>query len=318
MLHNNENEINSNRDTLVNEWFYNLLTSKGNNTVLLLHSSKHNIAHNIVQLLSNLDCPRGDYIICNESDFNRFKSIKKNKNIILILAESKNILSLLNFRKMIGKSFLFVGKDSGFYLDMKQYINNNNSNSVSIPDNKKYLYFIEEINPYHIIKSATEIEIKNYLNFIIHNTFLSLSSKKSLSLLINDTTYTNDDYLKSTYCDIETLKTDNILTSRLAVVIYRIALLDFTASPTKIGRYFHEMSGSKSKTFNKNNKRITTINYDLAKKNFKAYDLSVNEAEIAIRKEIAQNLIILSNGDLDPTMIAEATKLTIKEVGELI
>jgi len=115
------------------------------------------------------------------------------------------------------------------------------------------------------------------------------------------------------------LKKSNVLTSRLAIVLYRFAFLDYSASHTFIGRYIHKLFGVKSKTMNYKSSALIQcpLHNDLRNKNFKAYDLSINESEIAIRKEIAKNLISLGSSKINSKDIAKVTGLTDKIVDTL-
>ena len=76
----------------------------------------------------------------------------------------------------------------------------------------------------------------------------------------------------------------------------------------------------KSKTFNFKllfDSRGKTVKYndnDLFMKNYKAYDMSMNDVEVIIRKEIAKNLIKLKKCKLDIETISKVTKLPMKEI----
>jgi hypothetical protein len=123
--------------------------------------------------------------------------------------------------------------------------------------------------------------------------------------------------------DINMLCQHKILTSRLAILIYRVSLLDINANVTKIGREIHRLTNSRSKTFStqmiKNLYKdiINSISTDLLIKNFKAYDLNINNAEIAIRTEIANNLLSFNIDGLTLDMIAESTNLPLNIIQRL-
>lgn len=143
----------------------------------------------------------------------------------------------------------------------------------------------------------------NIVDKIVNN--ISISSKRN-------------DFLKDLNFNLILLKTRKILTSRLAVIIYRLLKLDLYASTTKIGRYFNKKTGNKSQVFNstmlittkskeelraKSRAKSTKLDY-YNSKNFRGYDLNVNSREIAIRKEIANKL-------------KERTSLTTEEIIEI-
>ena len=117
------------------------------------------------------------------------------------------------------------------------------------------------------------------------------------------------------------LKNHKVLTSRLAVIIYRTATLQVDASVTKIGRYIHEKTGTKSKSFNFsmmkslfNGAKIDISRDLLYKKNFKAYNLNINEAETIIRIEIARSLLSYNIPSITTKMVANITNLPVSTI----
>jgi hypothetical protein len=125
--------------------------------------------------------------------------------------------------------------------------------------------------------------------------------------------------------DIEMLYKHKVLTSRLAVIIYRIFTLKIDSNITSIGRKIHNLTGCKSKSFtadmilNLSNYKEYTISYDLRKekKVFKAYDLNVNHMELKIRTEIAMELLSYNIKELTIDIISKSTKLPIETIKKL-
>ncbi|MDK9694615.1 MAG: hypothetical protein OEL19_10320, partial [Sulfurimonas sp.] len=253
-------------------------------------------------------------------------------NLIIAIPFFTNILNLLNHSKLQGKSFLYVprGEATDFYSKVEQHILTEDTVQISdIPINKRYYYYIEKIDPLELIQTRTTEEISNFLRFMIEQRrqlwmqYISSPNLHFLSVLLegtvfNKVTFQIGSLFDNLNNDIQMLKKGNILTSRLATIIYRVALLDAAATTVKAGKYFHEKTGSKSKMFKKNHSKIKLLHIELASKDFKAYDLTVDEKALSIRKEIATKLLQLKISELDMQTIAVVTNLSEQEINKLM
>ena len=195
---------------------------------------------------------------------------------------------------------------------------------VKLSDENEKFETIEKVDPYQIIlmedelyKFITESYNQKFLNIIIGDTYLYHITKQTkikseiqhkYQPIVSESEF--DLMLK---VDIELLKEHKILTSRLAMVVYRIANLTPYADKTECGRYFRKKVGSKSKVFPRTKYKIPGIKYA-----FRAYDLNVvNDIKLETQKEIAEKLINLKIKKLDNMKISEVTNLPIDDIDKL-
>jgi hypothetical protein len=119
--------------------------------------------------------------------------------------------------------------------------------------------------------------------------------------------------------DINLLKHKNLLTSNLAIHFYNLTFFKIKTNQTKIGNYFRDGLGIKSKTFSKNSKKLKNFQLSTVK-SFKAYDLSI-DMKMQIKLDIASRLIQFiksnPNKELDAPSIATITELSEEEVEEI-
>lgn len=330
MLDVQANDINKNMILLVQQWFYNVLLWKTNDCILILeHGENENFEVQIRQIFKNNGLENLQYSVFNVTNIDHSIVFKPSNNLIIAIPFFTNILNLLNHSKLQGKSFLYVPRGNDFYLNMKEHLITNTFPQLQIYPSQRYLYYIEKIDPLELIQTRTAEEISNFLRFMIEKRgrlWIQHPSSPNLSFLsvllegtvFNKATFQIGSLFESIGFDIQMLKNGNILTSRLATIIYRVALLDATATTVKAGKYFHEKTGSKSKMFKKNHPKIKLLHRELFNTNFKAYDLTVDEKALSIRKEIATKLLQLKISELDMQTIAVVTNLSEQEINKLM
>jgi len=305
-------EEKNNLDLLIIEWFKNIMFNTNKDTILLL-----NISYGFKQeLLKNLkeNFTTNNYHIVFIEQLHRYSSTN---NVICITENiDKKDMTILN-EIFKGKSFLYIPNNHSFYQNVNSFTNPStlqHSQNIPIPNNERYTYYLEKIEPYNLLKYSKDGLI-DFVVYRIKNLGRLVDIKYILDLLVNNTTYKYDDinyYQRLFNDDIILLHSKKILTSRLATILYRLATFELNANTTKIGRYFHDKSGNKSKVYNPKSCGFALQN--LKYKSFKAYDLNVNESELAIRKEIAAKLKSLNILDLDIGLISEVTGLSIENV----
>ena len=194
----------------------------------------------------------------------------KNKNIILITSNnyhysdySKPMLYLQLQSEILEKNHFLPSR----YSDNLHYIVNHNLNSPNIQCNERYLHYIE-ILP--IIKIIENKQLDTIINFIIYYTNQKSYIPIDINILLEDTSYKDNIYelFDLIEADIYLLSNYEILTSRLAMVIYRLSFLDLKANKTKIGLFFKDKLRVQSKTINLKSSNIEFINQDLNEKSF--------------------------------------------------
>jgi len=308
--------IKNNRNLLIKEWFSNLLSGRNNqNTILLLEDLDGTLESKITRLIP-IPKPSANirYTVFGIGVKIPYQSILNFKNTILITPAKKGSEQFpsLDFSKLFDLKILYVPVDyTDFYFNIPNYINatnQENPTTIQIPYNERHFHFIERVDLHKLlINNRNYLWINEYLNFMLDRYYKFCNEADGHSLLVKGTTFKETTYSNDMKSDVNLFITYNILTSRLAVIIYRIAFLDPNANTTKIGIYFQKNSGSKSKVFStKTHKALANIP-DLKGKSFKAYDFNVNEAEIAIREEIAIKLTELDIKELDAQKIYQIT-----------
>ena len=308
------NSITNNRNLLIKEWFNNILYGIDNqNTILLLEDIDGTLENTITYLLPERKATQND--TCAVFDIRikiPYEIIKNFKNTILIIPAEKSSAEYpnLDFNKLLSFKILYISADNtDFYSNILNYINLSQAeNFIQIVNNERHLHFIERVNLHELLTNNRNfLWLNGYLNFIVKRYFKFCNEVNCHSSLVKGTTFKETTYSTDMKNDVNLFIASNILTSRLAVIIYRVAFLDPNANTTKIGIYFQKKSGSKSKVFSaKTHKSLANIP-DLKGKSFKAYDFNVNESEIAIREEIAIKLTELDIKELDAQKIYEIT-----------
>lgn len=307
--------IEKNRDILIKNWFNTLLSGKINETILLLFGANTETIKKIKKSarFENISLQ----IIYNLRDITCNLSLS-NKNTILNISRedftnenySKNLYYLMSSNR-----FLFVHEQNDFFKKYDYFKREQYFSEMEITDKNEDMYYIGKSDPFSILQRYNESELKDLFKFHLPFGLASLLDfgdhrlfdKTSIQFFHNH---------ENLYRDIEMLKQDKILTSRLAVVFYRI-FKDINASTTAIGRYFHKEIGYKSKTYKTNSLRVIPKDF-IYKEAFKAYDLNVDEREKLLKTKIAKNLITLEIEQLNAENIAKATELPLQEVEKLM
>jgi hypothetical protein len=251
----------------------------------------------------------------NINIINEIKNYKnKNKNIIII---SSNNYSYTDFNRSL--LHLHIDDEANVkdkfihpqYINNLQHIISTNMNPPNINYTERYRYYLEFLPIVKIIQSNNFSVIENFILF-------HLSTKSyfntDLDLLLHDTSYYENKFLLQELinADVYLFQTHSILTSRLAIVIYRLSFLNLNANKTQIGLFFKKELNVKSTTINLNNLNIEFINEDLSTKNFRGYNLrNPIHADHITRVEIAKKLLKYG---VDIKIITKATKLIQSQI----
>ena len=277
---------------LIYHWFYNLLNNKINEEILYLKLNNHlglkyiNYTNKIIKNISSLGVENLKLIDLHTVEDKSISLIIekyniKNTNIVIIDTTNikiqlllKNLkhnilypLNELNRKKIVDKLLSF---DEFIKESKKQYL------KPDIDTIYSYVYYYKQRDPIEIIKQINYSNVKNYV-FSFKSKFLPNNcyyDKFNITLDCK-TILTNDIYY---------LLEKHILTSRLGILIYRIGTLEFDTSTTKIGKYYRQKLGIKSKTV-RPAKRYNT--YNIPNLTLKAYDLESNKALDYLTKHLA-------------------------------
>lgn len=312
---------------LIMKWFYNVLNNGINDEILFLETSDDSIKTLILTSLSK-NIMNNSCVVINDREYIDGFFRHQVENIIMYQSMNREyVKKTIGFQMFLNQTLLLVPEGNEFYSNTEQYINSNNFNQIDVSKKERYLYYSERVDPFDLIQHTTGKELESFLNLSIER-YIKLDprygSRDVHSYLCNKTTFKYDFMRGEVWKDISLYNEFQVLTSRLAVIVYRVAQLKIKATMTEVGRYFHKMTGAKSKTYNyklifmNKSKHNVDISESLMGKNFKAYDLSVNESEMVVRKEIVKNLIQLKKYDLDEDTISKATNVPVPIVNNMI
>lgn len=287
--------IEETRKKLIQDWFETYRSGLNKTNLLLINPPKE-----IEEYLSNKE-----FIIKS------CWKIKNHKDEIVSLFRNevnKKIFYNSYLEIMKEHSFLIIPDNCDFYdlekIDtylQKTYYQNSNFN---IEEKEEYKFYLKSIEPC----SFLDMEAKEIFDRVIfyNDTINEPLFKTSIfSELFKSVDLNQSSYLSEIKKDLKLFEGEKILTSRLAVFLYRVTY-NIKASTTKVGRYFSIRLGLRSKTFSGYNR-----------KSFKGYDLNVDERERLIKIEIAKRLCSLNIRKLDVEKIAMVTELPVNLIIKL-
>ncbi|MBV5322186.1 MAG: hypothetical protein JZU62_10875 [Sulfuricurvum sp.] len=319
------------RKILLLNWFTNLYSNCENKEVVLLfcESSKNETIH------YNLNCFHRSFN-CHISDINKRSYLKEYiqnvdnvifkrsmqesiKNFIFLVDANSvsEITQLMNFFSDKGQKILFALEEDA--VDTFNKISTSKIQDIEpigFPDCLNYYLNGFDTTKQGLIALLKNDELKPYLSDFIkyRNDFIKRFFRYD--------SYLDKDLNGKINEDLELLKHKNLLTSNLAMHLYRLYFFKPEANPTETGRYFRESFGDKSITCTPKSKKLKSFVYR-PNKNFKAYDLSTN-MEKRIRNDIASKLIqfikLNPNKVLDTYSIADIahiTYLSVEDVEEI-
>lgn len=322
----NKQDIENTRLTLTHNWFYNLKYCYSNQSILLISMAFNEIQiykNFIISLTSNNKHPiypiyedNNRYIaqyyaiyILDGTQPNLLNEIRNEttKNIIIFSLPFVNYFE--NFNKPILLPFVgYLNCNRDLLLQQieqcQQYPN--------IEEENKYLFYLEKFPIIKLLETNSYTIIDAYLDYLFN--YLKIFP---LHPIINNTAYQDDNFHANNliFQDILLLKNEEILTSRLAIVLYRLSFLNLQENKTRIGIYFRDKLKRQSKTLNLQTFNIENLENqypDLSKKSFRGYELKIKpKTEKEVRIEIAKNLLKYK---VDGSIIAKATKLSVEEI----
>lgn len=334
-------EINNKVDTvwemklkLVGHWLYNFKNKKPNSDILFIDFKGEEQYATIKKFILEIDrdCnivrnnkldtdvePSKNYLFYNGLE-NYKKLSLEDKNIVIVSSSPLNF----NHFKIYEKPVLFLGVERLYALENIE----NYSETPDIPRKMRHLFYIEQTNPIELVKSKNIEAVRNFLYFrlfeqneIFRNPLVRIGS------VIKKTNFEESNELnllkELINRDLILLENKKILTSRLAVVLYKVATLDTNENITVIGRYYGNALNIKSKNFysvyqefSDDFEQSKGVFKNFKKKSFKGYELGkATMSEYETRIEIAKNLI--QNTILDTQTISIVTSLSKEEINKL-
>lgn len=287
----NENEL--------EKWFDNLTKKNPNKKILFLDNVDSNELSNIKNKYNNVYKRSFFEILFLDGKID-------NQNFV----ESSSILCL-----KVDNNFLpdmFFGKEI-IYVDLKNKVDNSLKDIILGKTNKINLEnyefdYIDKINLKDLIADKDKLlcKIKERKKLLKYITGKDFDFDKSNSYFKYE--------IPELYKHLSILENKDVLTASFAHYLYKIFMLDFSSSATKVGLQISKSLNSKSKTFTyKSLTGIKSNNYNL-----KAYDLKINQIEIDTKITIAKNLLSLKKEKLDYKTIARVVNLPEEEVFKLL
>lgn len=347
-----KDNIDKSRLYLVGHWLYNFKNKKLNNEVLIIDFKSINLFTLVKDFIKEIDssCKVVSYdkLVEDNSSFRNYflaNTLNLDENYKNFNLENKNVIALCSLgtsfhifkdikKPVLVLSDIKVSSDDEIEAIFKDLIINidNYKKPLLVPENKRYLFYIEEVEP-SIFINNDEIDIKYLKDFLYFRLFeyefVFSNIKQAISNVVYKTNferYTESNLLQELIKrDLQMLKEDNIFTSRLTIIFYRVAKLNTLENSTAIGLYFKNLFNRQSKNFYTPYKKFSSDYKDkkdvfkrLKDKSFKAYDFNKkNLSEYETRIEIAKALITLPNTALDIKIVALVTKLKEEEIRSL-
>lgn len=284
------------RVQLVKKWFINVKKHLTNEEILIIQTNQDNKKylqdhfHNSEYTNLKID----ELFLLKDSKLNERENInllfiedscinlynltileKKNTKILFIKITNKNdFINLLESDKLENKTLCKNSKF--FYLQKQPY-------SSTITDNIKYAEFFI----LHLLKNNDKL---SFSIPYVENALLRNIRNVTLETILND---------------IEYFYFSNVLTSRLAIFVYKLSTFNLRLSDKTIGTIYAKKYNS-SKVFN--NKRFNISNT-------KGYYIGERIKDVKVKKNIANNLIKLTHLSFED--IAKVTELNIDIVESL-
>jgi len=335
--------INEIREKLIGHWLYNFKQKKINNEILLVDFKYSHLFQtlkkNILKLDEDCTVVENGKLINKDSFKNYLFDSYTSKQRDKLQIEDKNIVAVSSFGlyfkhfRDILKPVLILGTNSTQSdVEIESMFDNIEKNidtykeAPAVSKEMRYLFYIEPINPVELIKSENTKALREFLIFKLFDYELIIDNiKHPVEAIITKTNFEGYYHLDSDLLreligrDLILFENKKIFTSRLAVVLYRVATLNVNANITAIGRYYSDALSVSSKNFysvyqgfSDDFNQSKGIFKNFKKKSFKGYELGkAAMTEYDTRIEIAKNLI--KNTTLDTNTIAQITQLA-KEV----
>jgi len=251
------------------EWFNNINNNEINSNILLLCVKDRTTILNIKKYIND------NYysIIQIVPTFKLTKEIINSKN-----TDQKYIIAYCTKEFSFEDFTVFKNENMSIILmkiNTPQQFTNCFSNSL----NRQFIHYeiLQKQNVRTVLSSLKGINfISSFISkFITINTNYCQINKESIQKFL----YRNRSITIETILgDIDFLEHKFILTSRLAIFIYKICTFDYNASDKEIGLYFSKYYG-RSKNFNNKNFGV---------KNSKGYAIGLNIQEEQIKLDIAK------------------------------
>lgn len=305
------------------QWFTNIINRVENDKILFIYIDYKN-SKNTKMNLDNFETFK-EFYLKNEFNIRKYIHIRfpyDNKDTF----EDSSLVYLNNLNELkdiyvLDKDMICLSCDQ-FLFEFEKFISNIVKNKDYIDKYVEDMFFEEftykEIKKINILKEIKESSINNLnIKSIIEDRQDVLNSILGLKLRFAEV------IMKENYKlghfeliqHIHILKNKNILTANLAHYLYRIFMLDFTSSKTRVGLNISKELNVKSKTFILDTliKNTPRMRYQI--KSLKAYDLN---QRVDIKRQIAKNILEWDKETMfDIQTIAKLTELTESEVLEI-
>lgn len=302
------------RIELVKHWLYNYERGIKNEEILIIRSHATYNVH--ITDKSESARIKAKFKTFELEEWLKNRESDYEDNIILTVNKIPSISQI----KSIQMKILYIStfeqyKEYSLYDFLYSLDKDKPTSKPNISNNESIIHYIYKHEPLEAIQKI-QANCTWYLSDIFQ--FFERPSHTFSTLLIRNTNLpTNNDLIPYLLNDIEILKIKGILTSRLAISLYRRATFDLDANVTQIGLYYSKIFGKSKVVDLKNISKDTSVNYNgLSKTIVKAYDIYKKcksekeirkELEIEIKQDIARKLFNFTDIDFD----------TVKKIVEL-
>lgn len=298
-------DINTVRQNLISHWFYNVRNNLTNKEILLLNFKNKDEAKKFFD--SDFTKNNKNLLVSSLQKLSKKDLNSMDKRNIILVASKEISFGHIGILKDENIKILFSGITN--LNQLKNYINSSNSyiqKPIILSQNSHYFY-LQNLDPSAIVYSV------NYAKYFI-STFLDYEEDNDLNfnqqsiklfLLRNIHGITIDTILN----DIKYFEFTGVLTSRLAIFIYKMCTFYYNATDKEIGTFYAYKLGI-SRVYN--NRRFGISNT----KGYLVKDVQ-RRTEYNIRVNIASYLIN-NDSNINKNILSQATGLSLDALEKLI
>jgi len=298
-------DVDKTKEDLVLHWFYNINNDITNKDILLINFKSKSVYNEFIK--SNYFKKNNNLLITSLQKLT-IKDLNNMGKKSIILVENKEVsFGHLEVLKDENIKILFCGISN--FDEVKNYIKPSNFSSQKPRILSQYLYhfYLQNLDPLDIIYNISYAKyfISSFLDYERNNDLSFNQQSIKLFLFRNIQTITIDTMLN----DIKYLEHSSILTSRLAIFLFKICTFYCNATDKEIGTYYASKLKIRSRVYN--NKRFNISNT-------KGYYIKNMQQRTENNVKINIASYLLNKNACDINILSQATGLSLSALEDLI
>lgn len=297
-------DINTTRQDLVSHWFYNVNYNIINTEILLLNFKNKDDAKKLLE--SNFLKNNKNLLVTSLQKLNKKDLNSMNKRSIILVAGKEISFGHLGIFKDENIKILFSGITNLNQLENYIVFSNSSIQKPIILFQDSHHFYLRNLDPSTIVYNVnyTKYFISTFLDYEEDNDLSFNQQSVKLFLLRNVHSITIDTILN----DIKYFEFTGVLTSRLAIFIYKMCTFYYDATDKEIGTFYAYMLGT-SRVYN--NRRFGISNT----KGYLVQDIN-QKIEYNIKVKIASYLV--NHNACDRDILSQATGLSLNDLENLV